>query len=237
MMKNLSKIFIFNIFGLLLLVSYYFSYRQGFWFNVDSAIFHFFNAPLSSNTVYLHLVAFTNHRSFDVVSFLAMAALYYSYFRKQTSANERRMISIGITMLLMAIIIKQCGRFIPISHESPTLFFDDINRASQLTDFGTKDSSGNSFPGDHGMMLMIFAAFMARYCGLRAFILSAGIVVIFSLPRIMGGAHWFTDVYVGSLAIVMIILSWFLLTPLSDIIVNNLTKLFPKTLFDKKIKG
>jgi membrane-associated phospholipid phosphatase len=33
-------------------------------------------------------------------------------------------------------------------------------------------ASKDSFPGDHGMMLLIFASFMWRYFGLRAFIIA-----------------------------------------------------------------
>ncbi|QIQ22443.1 phosphatase PAP2 family protein [Zophobihabitans entericus] len=236
-MKNIYKIISLNILGLILLTTYYFTYRAGFWFNIDSAIFHFFNAPLSTNKVYLYLVAVTNYRLFDVIAFLAMALLYLHYFLKQSKQDRRRMIAIGFTMLLMAVLIKQYGRFIPISHESPSLYFDHVNRVSQLTNFGTKDASGDSFPGDHGMMLMIFAAFMARYFGLKAFLYSAGIVVIFSLPRIMAGAHWFTDVYVGSLSMVSIVLSWFLLTPASDWVIGKLTKLFSALLDRFKIES
>ncbi|XKM12552.1 phosphatase PAP2 family protein [Orbaceae bacterium ac157xtp] len=238
MKKKLSQIFFLNIVGINLLISYALTYYNGFWFNIDSGIFHFFNQYLDLNhKLFLYIAAITNHRTFDVISFLVMALIYYSYFRKQTNEQKRRMIAIGITMLLTAVAIKQFGRFIPISHPSPTRYFEtyeSINRVSQLTHFGTKDSAGNSFPGDHGMMLMIFTAFIWRYLGLRAFIKGIMVVVIFSAPRIIVGAHWFTDVYVGSLAICCITLSWLLLTPASDYIVNFLLRFMPKRLFPTK---
>ncbi|WP_392553065.1 phosphatase PAP2 family protein [Orbus wheelerorum] len=235
MSKKVIQILCWNLFGILLLISLYCTYRHGFWFNLDSTIFHFFNQFLDgSNKTFLYLIAITNHRSFDVISFLAMALLYYLYFRKVDNIDKRKMIVIGLMMLVMAILIKQWGRFIPISHESPTLYFDpleSINRISKLTHFGTKDASSDSFPGDHGMMLMIFTAFMWRYFGLKAFIQSAIIVIIFSAPRIIAGAHWFTDVYVGSLAITSIVLSWFLITPASDYLARGLLHLMPKRFF------
>jgi Kdo2-lipid A phosphotransferase len=232
-MQNLTKIILFNLIGIALLASYQLTGHNGFWFHIDSMVFHFFNAPLDKSTIYLYLVAITNHRLFDIISFAAMGLLYLTYFRGQDCPEKRRMICIGITMLLMAVIIKQLGRFVPFDHASPTLFFDHINRVSQLTHFGTKDASADSFPGDHGMMLMIFTAFMGRYFGRNAFIKAAMIVIIFSLPRIMAGAHWFTDVYVGSLAIVCIVLSWFLLTPASDYIISRINHCLPKNIFCK----
>jgi len=233
MTKKIIKILCCNLFGILLLASQY--YRYGFWFNIDSAIFHFFNQFLDNNhKIFLYLIAITNHRGFDVFSFLVMALFYYFYFHKVDNENKRKMIVIGLMMLTMAVVIKQWGRFIPIAHESPTLYFEQfesINRISILTHFGAKDASADSFPGDHGMMLMIFAAFMWRYFGSKAFISSAIIVAVFSAPRIIAGAHWFTDVYVGSLAITSIVLSWFLLTPASDYVARYLLLLMPKRFF------
>jgi len=53
------------------------------------------------------------------------------------------------------------------------------------------------------------------------------IAVLFSLPRIMAGAHWFTDVAVGSLSVVLVGLSWWLITPASDWLVNWLYRTLP----------
>lgn len=238
MAKYKIQILLWNLFGIILLLSLYYSYRDGFWFNLDSAIFHFFNGFLNTNHKdFLYVIAITNHRGFDLISFLAMFLLYYHYFCHQPADIKRKMLVIGITMLLIAILIKFWGRFIPIAHVSPTLYFEPfehINRISKLTHFGTKDASSDSFPGDHGMMLMIFAGFMWRYFGLKAFIKAAIIVVIFSAPRIIAGAHWFTDVYVGSFAITSIALSWFLLTPASDYVANHLLRLVPNRLFSAK---
>ena len=133
----------------------------------------------------------------------------------------------GILMLLFAVAIKQTGRFLPIAHPSPTLFFENVTRLSELVDIPAKDADRNSFPGDHGMMLMIFTAFLGRYFGRRAFFAGLFLVVIFSMPRIASGAHWFSDVYVGSLAISCIALSWALLTPASDMCIRGLESVVP----------
>jgi len=43
----------------------------------------------------------------------------------------------------------------------------------------------------------------------------------------MAGAHWFTDIAVGSLSVLLVGLSWVLLTPLSDAIVNFFYRKLP----------
>ena len=83
-------------------------------------------------------------------------------------------------------------------------------------------------PGDHGMMLLIFSAFMWRYFGKVAGLIALIIFVVFAFPRVMIGAHWFTDIIVGSMTVILIGLPWVLLTPLSDRLI---------TFFDKSLPG
>ena len=87
--------------------------------------------------------------------------------------------------------------------------------------------SKDSFPGDHGMMLLIFASFMWRYFGRRAFAIALVIFVVFAFPRVMIGAHWFTDIAVGSLTAVLIGAPWVLMTPLSDKVITLFERYLP----------
>ena len=67
---------------------------------------------------------------------------------------------------------------------------------------------------------------MLRYFGRGAFAVALLITLVFSLPRVMIGAHWFTDIAVGSLSVVLVGASW-LMTPCSDWIVDRLNRLLP----------
>ena len=49
---------------------------------------------------------------------------------------------------------------------------------------------------------------MLRYFGRGAFAVALLITLVFSLPRVMIGAHWFTDIAVGSLSVVLVGASW-----------------------------
>ncbi|CBK87220.1 PAP2 superfamily [Enterobacter hormaechei] len=77
------------------------------------------------------------------------------------------------------------------------------------------------------MMLLIFAGFMLRYFGKKAFTIALVIVVVFAFPRVMIGAHWLTDIAVGSLTAVLIGLPWVLMTPLSDRIIDIFDRYLP----------
>lgn len=218
-----------TLFGACLMASYFLF--DAAWKDLDTKIFYYFNDRLTPGSRFTTLVAYTNMRIFDAVSFVAMGLLYLHYFRQRDNAGKRMLICVGLCMLLTGIVIKHCGGFIPITHPSPTYTYEDVNRVSKMVDFATKDADRNSFPGDHGMMLMVFAAYMARYFGRRAFTAAALIVIVFAMPRILSGAHWFSDVYMGSLAIACMTVSWILLTPASDRCAEILEKLLPRWFF------
>ncbi|ASY79068.1 hypothetical protein BJK05_03265 [Pectobacterium polaris] len=223
-----SSILVLNVLGIGLFLSWYLPENHGFWLTLDSHIFFYFNRLLVDSPMFLHLVAITNNRAFDGFALVAMGLLYLSFYLKATSTERRRLLILGFIMLLTAVVLNQAGHLLPVQHASPTLYFSDVNRVSDLTGIPTKDASSDSFPGDHGMMLMIFAAFMLRYFTRTAFAIGLAIMVIFSLPRIMIGAHWFTDIAVGSLSVVLVGLSWWLLTPASDAAIALLNRLLPK---------
>jgi membrane-associated phospholipid phosphatase len=95
-----------------------------------------------------------------------MGCLMLSFWLKEDKAGRRRILIIGLVMLLFAVVINQLATaIIPVKRASPTLFFTDIYRVSELLHIPTKDASKDSFPGDHGMMLLIFSAIMLRYFG------------------------------------------------------------------------
>ncbi|MBA7854676.1 phosphatase PAP2 family protein [Enterobacter sp. RHBSTW-00901] len=220
MTTRFSLILLLNVAGLALFFSWYLPVNHGFWFPLDSAIFHFFNQALAKSPAFLWLVAVTNNRAFDGCSLLAMGCLMLSFWLKEDKSGRRHILIIGLVMLLFAVVINQLATaIIPVKRSSPTLFFTDIYRVSELLHIPTKDASRNSFPGDHGMMLLIFSTIMLRYFGKKAFAIALIIFVVFAFPRVMIGAHWFTDIAVGSLSVALIALPWCLMTPLSDRII------------------
>ncbi|QCT22124.1 phosphatase PAP2 family protein [Jejubacter calystegiae] len=216
---NTLHILLLNALGLVLFFSWYLPPDHGFWFAIDAGIFHYFNAGLVNSRAFLWLVAITNNRAFDLCSLLCMGLLMLSYWQGATARERRHIFIMGLTMLLTAVVLNQLGQRIPVERPSPTLTFEHVHRVRDLLPISTKDASRDSFPGDHGMMLLIFAGFMLRYFGRRAFVTALVIVVVFSLPRMMSGAHWFTDVFVGSLSVVLVGLPWCLMTSLNDKII------------------
>lgn len=228
MIKRIPLILLLNAAGLALFLSWFLPANHGFWLPLDTGIFHFFNQQLVKSQAFLWLVAITNNRAFDGCSLLAMGGLMLSFWLKEDATGRRRIIIIGLVMLLTAVVINQLAQgLMPVKRSSPTLSFPDVYRVSELLHISTKDASKDSFPGDHGMMLLIFSAFMLRYFGKKAFFIGLMIVVVFAFPRVMIGAHWLTDIAVGSLSAVLIGLPWCLMTPLSDRLIAVFDRYLP----------
>ncbi|MBE3286988.1 phosphatase PAP2 family protein [Enterobacter cloacae complex sp. P31C] len=229
MTTRIPLILLLNVAGLALFFSWYIPVNHGFWFPLDSSLFHFFNQGLVKSDAYLWLVAITNNRAFDGFSLLAMGCLMLSFWLKEDYSGRRRILIIGLVMLLTAVIVNQLAQHLmPVKRASPSLSFPNIYRVSELLHIPTKDASKDSFPGDHGMMLLIFSGFMLRYFGKKAFAIALLIVVIFAFPRVMIGAHWLTDIVVGSLSAVLIGLPWVLMTPLSDRLIAVFDRHLPR---------
>ena len=53
-------------------------------------------------------------------------------------------------------------------------------------------------------------------------------VPLFSAPRILSGAHWLTDVYVGALSLTLLCLPLLLLTGLSDALIGWIAQRLPR---------
>ncbi len=147
MMKNrIPLILLLNIAGVALFCSWYLPANHGAWLPVDSAIFHFFNHGVSVSHAYAWLLAIINNRAFDACSLLAMGCLMLSYWLKAPTAGRRQIAIMGLVMLLAAVIINQLAQHLmPVQRASPSLFFSDITRVSDVVNFPTKDASKDSF--------------------------------------------------------------------------------------------
>ncbi|WP_245948140.1 phosphatase PAP2 family protein [Billgrantia montanilacus] len=222
----LGRILLFNLLGAILVWSWV-SPGLMFWTEIDDVVFFATNAWLSEeNEAWVLFVAATNHRLFDVFSLLNLLALYLWAISRDPEQEHRllRWGGIGVAMLLSAVFIAQGVRMgVPYTHPSPTLVYENVNLITEMVDFWSKDRSGSSFPGDHGVNLLLFTAFMWRFAGLKLMLVSALFAVLLSAPRILSGAHWFSDVYFAAIAINLLVAPWILLTPLAPGLSRALT--------------
>lgn len=89
--KNLGKIIFLNAVGLTIFFSWYLPAEHGFWFTLDKSIFYYFNEQLQPESSFTYFVGLTNVRHFDIISLMAMLALYGYYYSKQDHLGKRKM--------------------------------------------------------------------------------------------------------------------------------------------------
>lgn len=200
---------------------------HGPWDHWDLAVFHLVDGWLGQSQLWADAVAVTNNRLFDLAVLACMGLILSLCFFLSDRTDRRRLMAMGIVMLLGALVINQFGHLLPVSRPSPTLTVVDALRVTHLSVIPTKDSSSDSFPGDHALFLMIFAGFALRYLPRWAGVTALLMVPLFSAPRILSGAHWLTDVYVGALSLTLLCLPLLLLTGMSDTLIGWIAPRLP----------
>ena len=225
MSQNLWKIkplIAVNLFAITLFVSWLYEPMSSFWYSVDSGAFWAFNNSLLWGETWQTIWGVANNRAFDIVAAVGIVIPFFYYGYKQENWKLSKTFSILILAGLVVVITTSLGKEIPIERESPTRHFQDSVKLTELVSFKTKDSSGDSFPGDHGATLVIFAGFAFFYLSLSYGFLVASLATFFAFPRVMVGAHWVSDELVGALSIGLIMLSFMFFTPLHNFLLTKI---------------
>ncbi|MDP6633850.1 MAG: phosphatase PAP2 family protein [Phycisphaerae bacterium] len=192
-----------------------------FWDQLDLDVFYCFNGLLMEPGLWRDILAVANNRLFDLVPAVLMI-LIYSFFVFSGDRKERRKrIVLGAFMsIYMFVSVQAMSLLVFRFHRSSPTKAQGVSqsiRISKLYDWKIKDASRVSFPGDHATVLMIFTGFMSFYGRKKRYIIPAlAITIVFSLPRLFSGAHWLSDIMVGSASTALIFLPIAFYTPLAD---------------------
>lgn len=237
-LKNIRLILTCNIIGLVLLLSLSFTLTVDLWYELDRAVFYFFNRLLAESGAFLYFTAAVNLTGFYLAAFLLLLAVFYAEYRLTNVEGKRWFAAIGIAALLGALVVKQLAGAFAWSRVSPTTYFDNLYHdaafVSRLTGWPVNDALTSCYPDGAGIILLVCCAFFWRYLGRGAFIRALVITVIFSFFPVMGGAHWLTDFFIGSLGYVLIFLTWIIFTPLADTVIDWLEEKLPLDWFEKR---
>ena len=201
----------------LLLVSKFFAPTQQLWWDLDEFVFSVLNAGLAEHPTWQAMLALLNHRSMDFIMLAYFVAIYFTFVLRCPAAARARYLAGGVLMALWTIFTLDLSSqwIFSFDHPSPTLIVADAVRLSELVTWvNFKDASGESFPGDHGIALGMLTVFIWFYAGRRYGLWALGGALLFVLPRLLVGAHWFSDIALGSTAVVLFSLSIVLATPL-----------------------
>ncbi|MGJ8523879.1 Lipid A 1-diphosphate synthase [Carnimonas sp. R-84981] len=203
------------------------------WDALDTRLFFYFNQYLTpAHPRFVNILALTNARFFDSIIFCMMLAiLAFNLLRHLSVQGFCYWFSIALVMSACSGVATDIIHvMLDYARPSPAYLHDNVHLITTLTDYNVKDAVSNSFPGDHGVHAMIFAAFMLRFANRLWAAVAIVLALLVTCPRIMVGAHAFSDVYVGSLTLVLLLTPWFMFTPLQRWVETQLMGIFnPKS--------
>lgn len=184
------------------------------WKQVDYKVFRTLNGSLKNSPSAQTFWAICNNRAFDLVQAILLGLiLWFSVFWKKTPEENLARIKVGFCLAATTIICIQTLHYTLFNFQrlSPSLKLkSEVLRLSQLdhVTWSLKDASLNSFPGDHATVLFIVAIYITYFAGKRWGIMALAVAFLCALPRMVGGAHWATDILVGGTFIALISTSW-----------------------------
>ena len=201
--------------------------RAILWQPMDDALFRLLNGTLECMPDWwAHFWAFANTRAFDAISAALMLGLYaFHILGERRGEMAKRMAELLFMLLAVTVALAVVEEtLMDIKRASPTLVLGTDFRLSEMyPQYKLKDASGSSFPSDHGMVLLVWSAYLWLTAGRRLGLWAAGFAAIFILPRMVGGGHWFTDTAVGGAFVALITLAWIFCTPFQSWGVRVLT--------------
>ncbi len=205
--------------AVLLLVSWWVeaSPLKAFWEELDRRVFYWLNGLLAEDTEARTFWAVANNRWFDLVGACLFGLIFLQYVLADQQGFTAQRIGLFFFLLLFSalVVLLVDQGFEKVERNSPSLVLKPVYKLSELVpQIKSKDGSGQSFPSDHAIYLFMWSGFYFLFLGWVRGLFALVLALILTTPRLVSGAHWFTDNYVGGLSIALIGFTWMAATPL-----------------------
>lgn len=217
----LKRFFTLHIIASLLLLSWLFGPTRALWDMLDQVSFNFLNSFVHTSPFWQKFWALASYKRsefvMDGVRLIFFVTIIWTTVPSMRRHNLAKLLfMVGFIFLSISLIGKTLfPDVLQIERFSPTAIDENAFRLSKVIDWiHVKDHSEASFPSDHGITACLFTICMFFLFGKRygfAAILTEG---CYCLPRLVCGAHWITDVLIGSLTVALILSAWTLCTPI-----------------------
>lgn len=224
---NTKKFLLCNLVALALLLMWIWPTGNAAFTHFDEWFFHLLNRPLLESDVWLWTWTVASMRPFDaVVGLILLMLLIKGDWVFKSTQTRAALIGFVLTLILLLIIRTVFSKIIDhtaLQHDSASVVIPDAIKLSEIfptleDKWQLKDRSSQSFPGDHASVLLIWAMFMTVYSrtiGQRVIIWV--LALLFMMPRLVAGAHWGQDDYIGGVMIALLALAWSCYTPFAAI--------------------
>ncbi|HEX8586444.1 phosphatase PAP2 family protein [Pseudomonas sp.] len=232
---NAKKFLLCNLVALALLLVWIWPTGHAAFTQFDEGLFHLLNRPLEQNKAWLWIWTIASMRPFDVVvGLILLTLLIKGNWVFKSLQTRAALIGFVLTLIVLLIIRTVFSKIIDhtaLQHDSASMMIPDAIKLSDIfplleDKWQLKDRSSQSFPGDHASVLLIWAMFMSVYSrtvGQRVVIWA--LALLFMMPRLVAGAHWGQDDYIGGVMIALLALGWSCYTPFVATITGFLFRL------------
>lgn len=225
---SLKPLLFANLIAILLLLSWLFPLTRPLWDYLDALTYLHFHHFFLQTEFWQKFWAVMNSRIVDNLShtvfILILIAYIFSdkaqYIRKRTLQSLFVLFAVITTILISKYIQHELATHTSIKRPSPGLVLGHTITLSKVLPNlkNVKDASQRSFPGDHAATLILLTGFifcLTKNITLRTLALLA--TLLFTLPRLISGGHWLTDILMGSFPIAIFALTlWLLLYSLTE---------------------
>ncbi|WP_339529311.1 phosphatase PAP2 family protein [Pseudomonas mucidolens] len=232
---NLGRLTLCNFLALGLLGFWLWPAGQMLCVIFDEWLFHLLNDPLATSPTWLHVWAVASLRPFDAVVGVILLTLLIrgNWVFKAVQVRQAFFGFLAILLLLLFIrmLFSKLAAHMGWQHSSPSMV---ISGAIQMSDYfpglektwELKDRSSQSFPGDHASVLLIWGMFMSVFARrIGQFVLIWGLALLFMMPRLVAGAHWGQDDYIGGVLLALLALGWGYYTPFAANVSERLLRI------------
>lgn len=231
--NNFRKFLLCHLLVLLLILSFLTPPFSAFWNFLDVGFFKLLNGSLEGRKSWQLFWALLNHSYMDWVGDAMMVGyfLYFIFKGKRGSRQSRAaaFVFCGLYIAAIAFFVNRIffRKYLTFHRDSPSYVVDSCVRLSREFDWlSIKDGSSKSFPGDHATTAISFFLCFRYFAGWKPGLAALGYTLLVSLPRLVLGAHWLSDVVIGSIPIATLCFAWIFYTPVQKWGVRMLTKCF-----------
>lgn len=232
---QIKKLLICHIIAITLLALWSYPFFHDLAYKIDIIFFKVLNGSLESSYLWASLWAVMSSRFFDFIVAIILTALVirpdWLYSAKVVRQAFFALFSILVLQVIIRILFTKFIHYLGWQHASPSISIDGTYRLSDHFPFleqklEIKDSSKRSFPGDHASVLLAWAFFISLFARKFSQLFLIWIIaIIFMIPRLIAGAHWLSDDYVGGLFLAILAIAWGIYTPFAYNVSNILIKI------------
>lgn len=213
-----------HIVAFLLLASWLWTPSRALWDQFDLQLFALLNEPAHAAGLWAKIWAIGSMRPVDIGVGVLMLAVLLKADLVFSAAQVRKalfaFLCALVLMLLFRVGFAEVVKLMGWQRPSASLVVEGAARLTELFPnweerWDLKDSATRSFPGDHASVLLIWAMFMSFFARNWRLLLVWTMASVFMLPRLVAGAHWASDAFVGGVFLALLALAWACFTPLA----------------------